>query len=64
MLQDRLLVISAERLTFATCPNGKVLVKLDWRSEKLGFRQVFISHWNSAEARSATRALLRKADEA
>jgi hypothetical protein len=34
MLEDRLLVISAERLTFATYPDGKVLVNLDYPSER------------------------------
>ena len=36
MLEDRLLVIPTERLTFATCPGGKVLMNLDYPSEKLG----------------------------
>jgi hypothetical protein len=66
MLQDRLLVISAERLTLATCPNGKVLVNLDWPSEKLGLPPGIhlAMEFTSAEARSVARALLRKADEA
>ena len=53
MLEDRLLVISAERLTFATYPDGKVLVNLDCPSEKLGFPpDIHLAlEFTSAEAR-------------
>jgi hypothetical protein len=63
---QRALVISAERLTFATCPNGKVLVNLDWPSEKLGLPpDIHLAlEFTSAEAWSVARALLRNADEA
>ena len=66
MLEDRLLVISAERLTFATYPDGKVLVNLDCPSEKLGFPpDIHLALvFTSAEARSVAKALLRKPDEA
>jgi hypothetical protein len=66
MLQDRLLVISAERLTFATGPNGNVLVNLDCPSEKIGLPpDIHLAlEFTSAQARSVARALLRKADEA
>ena len=66
MLEDRLLVISAERLTFATYPDGKVLVNLDCPSEKLGFPpDIHLAlEFTSAEARSVAKALLRKPDEA
>ena len=66
MLEDRLLVISAERLTFATYPDGKVLVNLDYPSEKLGLPpDIHLAlEFTPAEARSVAKALLRKADEA
>jgi hypothetical protein len=65
MLEDRLLVIPAERLTFATCPGGKVLANIDYPSEKLGLPpDIHLAlELTSAEARSVAKALLRKADE-
>ena len=46
MLEDRLLVLPAERLTFAAHPGGKVLVNLDFPNDKLGLLQAFISPWS------------------
>jgi hypothetical protein len=66
MLEDRLLVLPAERLTFAAHPGGKVLVNLDFPNDKLGLPPgIHLAvEFTSAEARSVARTLLRKADEA
>ena len=66
MPEDRLLVIPAERLTFAPYPGRKVLVNIDFPSDRLGLAPGLhlAMEFTSAEARSVARALLRKADEA
>jgi hypothetical protein len=53
-------------ITFATYPDGKVLVNLDYPSEKLGLPpDIHLAlEFTPAEARSVAKALLRKADEA
>jgi hypothetical protein len=60
------LLYPPKELTFAACPNGKVLVNLDCPSEKLGLPpDIHLAlEFTSAEARSVARALLGKADEA
>jgi hypothetical protein len=65
MPEDRLLVIPAERLTFAPYPGQKVLVNIDFPSDRLGLAPGLhlAVEFTSAEARSVARALLRAADE-
>jgi hypothetical protein len=65
MSHDRLLVMSPERLTFATSVDGKVLVNID-HAHDLGLAPGIhlAMELSPNEARSVARALLRKADEA
>jgi hypothetical protein len=66
MIEDHLLVIPADRLILAPYPGGKVLVNIDFPSDKFGLApEVHLAvEFTPAEARSVARALLRKADEA
>jgi hypothetical protein len=65
MPEDQLLVIPAERLTFTPHPGRKVLVNIDFPSDRLGLApgMHLAVEFTSAEARSVARALLRVADE-
>ena len=65
MPEDRLLVIPAERLTFAPYPGRKVLVNIDYPSDTLGLAPGIhlAMEFTSAEARSLAKTLLRLADE-
>ena len=65
MPEDRLLVIPAERLTFAPYSGRKVLVNIDFPSDRLGLAPGLhlAVEFTSAEARSVARALLRADDE-
>ena len=65
MSVDRLLVMSPERLTFATSPGGNVLVNID-HAHDLGLAPGIhlAMELSPNEARPVARALLRKADEA
>ena len=65
MPEDRLLVIPAERLTFTPYSGRKVLVNIDFPSDRLGLAPGLhlAVEFTSAEARSVARALLRAADE-
>jgi hypothetical protein len=65
MSEDRLLVMSPERLTLATSLGGNVLVNID-HPHDLGLAPGIhlAMELSPNEARSFARALLRKADEA
>jgi hypothetical protein len=65
MSEDRLLVMSPERLTFATSLGGNVLVNID-HAHDLGLAPGIhlAMELSPNEARSIARTLLRKADEA
>ena len=65
MPEDRLLVIPAERLTFAPYSGRKVLVNIDFPSDRLGLAPGLhlAVEFTSVEARAVARALLRAADE-
>jgi hypothetical protein len=65
MSEDRLLVMSPQRLTFTTSQSGNVLVNID-HAHDLGLAPGIhlAMELSPNEARSFARALLRKADEA
>jgi hypothetical protein len=65
MSQDQLLVIPAERLTFTPYADRRVLVNIDFPSDRLGLApdMHLAVEFTSNEARSVARALLRAADE-